>query len=397
MGASRFATFFGIERNIAGLLAMAVLVGMGEKMAERFLPVYVLALGGGALAVGGLNALDNLLSALYAYPGGWLADRIGTKRSLAVFNLMAIAGFALVIAISRWWVVLAASALFLSWTAISLPATMSLIAQVLPRQKRTMGVSMHSLVRRIPMALGPVAGGLLVTRFGERDGVRLAFLAAIAMAVIALFLQQRLIEERPPAGAARAGKGQFVALLGPDLRTLLLADILVRFCEQMPYAFVVIWCMRMHGLAGWEFGVLTAVEMVTAMLVYVPVAWLADRSRKKPFVVITFAFFTAFPALLTFCDSFWPLVAAFVLRGLKEFGEPTRKALIMDLAPDHQKAEAFGFYYLVRDVAVAGGAIAGAFLWARSPFLNLWVASAFGLLGTLLFALRGRDLEAGPA
>jgi hypothetical protein len=30
------------------------------------------------LAIGLLQAMDNLLSALYSFPGGYLADRIGT-------------------------------------------------------------------------------------------------------------------------------------------------------------------------------------------------------------------------------------------------------------------------------------------------------------------------------
>src|SRR3990170_1295785 len=84
----RFIEFLGLRRSIVGLLAMVVLVGMGEKMAERFLPLYLLALGGGALSVGLLNGLDNLLSALYSYPGGYLSDRLGHKRALAVFNLV---------------------------------------------------------------------------------------------------------------------------------------------------------------------------------------------------------------------------------------------------------------------------------------------------------------------
>ena len=100
--------------------------------------------------------MDNLLSALYSFPGGYLADRIGTKKSLLVFNLVAMAGFALVILIPAWQAVLVGAVLFISWSAISLPATMSLIYKVLPQNKRTMGVTMHSLVRRIPMALGPL-------------------------------------------------------------------------------------------------------------------------------------------------------------------------------------------------------------------------------------------------
>ncbi len=86
------------------------------------------------------------------------------------------------------------------------------------------------------------------------------------------------------------------------------------------------------------------------------------------------------------------LVAAFVLRGLKEFGEPTRKALIMDLAPEDRKAAMFGLYYLIRDVVVSIAAFGGAFLWTLSPEVNLFSATTFGALGTLWFAWRGRDL-----
>ena len=150
--AARLSEFLGLQRSTVGVLAMVVLVGMGERMAERFLPIYMLALGGGALAIGLLQAMDNLLSALYSFPGGYFSDRIGTKRSLIIFNLVAMAGFTLVILIPAWQAVLIGAVLFISWSAISLPATLSLIYRVLPQNKRTMGVTMHSLVRRIPMA-----------------------------------------------------------------------------------------------------------------------------------------------------------------------------------------------------------------------------------------------------
>ena len=192
---SRITDFLALQRSTVGLLAMVVLVGMGERMAERFLPIYLMALGGGALAIGLLQAMDNLLSALYSFPGGYLSDRIGTKRSLLVFNLVAMAGFALVIVIPSWQAVLAGAVLFISWSAISLPATMSLMYRVLPQNKRTMGVTMHSLVRRIPMALGPLIGGVFIGVWGERDGVRLAFGAALVLAAVGLLLQQRLLAD----------------------------------------------------------------------------------------------------------------------------------------------------------------------------------------------------------
>ena len=393
--------FLGLRKSTVGLLCMVILVGMGERMAERFLPIYLIALGGGALSIGLLNGLDNLLSALYSFPGGYLSDRIGTKRALLVFNIVAMFGFLVVILIPAWQAVLVGAVFFLSWTAISLPATMSLIARVLPINKRTMGVSMHSLVRRIPMALGPIIGGLFIGLWGEKDGVRLAFVVALVLAVVAAIMQQKLIEE----SAAKKTDGQhshkpeknplrLLREMSPALKRLLAADILVRFCEQIPYAFVIVWCMKIiqSPVTAFQFGILTGIEMATAMLIYIPVAYFADRTTKKPFIVTTFGFFTLFTLCLLFTTSFEFLVLAFILRGLKEFGEPTRKALIMDLSPEGRKAAMFGLYYLMRDVVVSIAAFGGAFLWLLSPQVNFLVAFAFGVIGTVNFALTGTDL-----
>ena len=397
---ARVSDFLGLTRSTVGVLFMVILVGMGERMAERFLPIYLLALGGGALSIGLLNGMDNLLSALYSFPGGYLSDRFGTKRALLIFNTVAMCGFLVVIIFPAWQAVLLGAVLFISWSAISLPATMSLIAKVLPMRKRTMGVSMHSLVRRIPMALGPVLGGVCIGIWGERDGVRAAFVAALLLSFLAIVLQQKLIEDEP---AKKTGdKCLYVAeknplklyrLMAPNLRRLLVSDILVRYCEQIPYAFVVVWCMKTISspVSALQFGILTSIEMATAVLVYVPVAYLADKTTKKPFVVMTFVFFTLFPLTLLFCHSFNWLVFAFILRGFKEFGEPTRKALIMDLAPENCKAGMFGLYYLMRDVFVSIAAFGGAFLWLISPKTNFLVAFSFGVAGTLGFAFWGRD------
>ena len=400
---ARVSGFLGLQRSTVGVLAMVVLVGMGERMAERFLPIYMLALGGGAIAIGLLQAMDNLLSALYSFPGGYLSDRIGTKRSLLVFNMVAMSGFTLVISIPAWQAVLAGAVLFISWSAISLPATMSLIYKVLPQNKRTMGVSMHSLVRRIPMALGPLIGGLFIGMWGERDGVRLAFGAALAMSVVALVLQQRMIEDDKTSATSPADtRGltpeknpmKLLRLMNSAMKRLLVTDILIRFCEQIPYAFVVVWCMKVISapVSAIQFGLLTSIEMATAVLVYIPVAYLADRSTKKPFVLMTFVFFTLFPLVLLYSRSLEWLIVAFILRGLKEFGEPTRKALIMDLSPDSYKAGMFGLYYLIRDVIVAVAAFGGAFLWQIDPQMNLITAFVFGILGSVGFAIFGRDL-----
>lgn len=384
--------------SMVAMMAMAILVGMGEKMAERFLPLYLIALGGSAWSVGFLNAMDNLLSALYSFPGGYIADRIGHKKSLQLFTAVAIFGYLLVILIPSWIAVLAGSVFFISWTAVSLPAIMSLVSAAVPKEKRSFGVSLHSFVRRIPMALGPIVGGVLIGAFGRVQGVRLAFGAAVVMGLVAMALVQRFMaddsrdKEERTRSAARIPE-----LFSPALRGLLASDILIRFAEQIPYAFVVIWAVENNRLSPLQFGFLTTIEMVVAMLVYIPVARMADKYGKKRFVLITFGFFTLFPLVILFARSFWMFVLAFVIRGLKEFGEPTRKALIMDLAPEDAKARTFGAYYLIRDVVVTMAALSSAWLWNISPAANFLTAAAFGAIGTLVFAVFGKDIHRASA
>jgi len=385
---------------MVGLAGMVVLVGMGEHMAERFLPLYLQELAPAStavIAIGLLAGMDDFLSALYSFPGGYLSDRLGTKRALLFFNALSMVGYLCVILIPSWWAVLIGAALFISWSAISLPAIMELLSRVVPKDRRAMGVSIVALVRRVPKMLGPVAGGTCIALWGVERGVRAAFILALILALAASILQQLLIEDdthvakTPEANPLRVWRE-----MPGGLRNLLFSDILIRFCERVPDAFVVVWATRyvLQPVSEFHFGLLSAIENITAILVYIPVAYMADRMGKKPFVLITFVFFTCFPLALMHAQSIGPLIAVFVLRGLKEFGEPTRKALILDLAPEGRKAAMFGLYYLLRDVIVAFAAFGGALLWRVSPELNLIVAFCFGVLGTLWFAWRGRDATA---
>ena len=383
-----------------GLLGMVVLVGMGEHMAERFLPLYLQEVAQAStaiLAIGLLAGMDDFLSALYSFPGGYLSDRLGTKRALLLFNVLSMLGYLTVILIHSWWAVLVGAALFISWSAISLPATMDLIAKIVPRNRRTMGVSVLALVRRLPKMIGPVVGGACIATWGVEQGIRNAFVAALVLAMVAAALQQRMITDdtnRPRM--AEPNPFRLWREMPRDLRNLLWSDILIRFCERIPDAFVVVWATRhiAQPVSELTFGWLSAIENITAVLIYLPVAYMADRFGKKPFVLITFGFFSLFPLALLHSESLAPLTAAFILRGLKEFGEPTRKALIMDLAPEGRKAALFGLYYLVRDILVAFAAFGGALLWWISPETNLLVAFAFGVMGTLWFAWKGRDTTA---
>lgn len=383
--------FFGINTSMLSMLLMAIVLGLGEKMGERFLPVYLLAIGGTTFAVGLLNSMDNFLSAIYSYVGGYISDSLGYKKALFVYTCVAMFGYAIIIVFPVWQAVLVGAIFFISWTALSLPAILSLISATVKKEKQTMGVSLHSLTRRIPMALGPVIGGVFITFFGIKTGARVTFAIAFLLGIFALWFILRFIEDKNEEKSKPPRLRDSFVKMSKELRILLVSDIFIRFAEQIPYAFVVVWVMQSNGISATSFSMLTVVEMVTAMLIYIPVAYLSEKTSSKLCISITFVFFTLFPLVLLFSKAMPALIIAFIIRGLKEFGEPTRKALIVKLAPEGNKASTFGTYYLLRDVVVSIAALSSAFLWNISPATNFLTAAAFGVIGTSIFILFGKD------
>jgi MFS family permease len=395
--------FLALRRNTSLLLVALLLAGTGEKLWLGFAPKYIETLGGGIFIIGLFDALQTFLGAIYAYPGGWLTDHWGQRKSLLLFSLISIAGYILVLVWQSWLALLLGSFLFLAWSALSLPATFSVIATSLQSHRHTMGVGVQSMIRRVPMMVGPLIGGWLLTRFGWTDGVRYALALCIAMSLLTLAFQWFMFEPDGNSGTgfqpvssstknethgqdARATTFLTVAkTFTPALRELLVSDILVRFCERIPYAFIILWAMDHGGLTAQQFAYLVTFEMVTAMLCYIPVAHLADKYGRRPFVLITFVFFTLFPLTLLWAHDFRWLALAFVVRGLKEFGEPARKALIIGEAAPELRARTYGAYYLIRDCTVTSGSFLGAGLWYVSPQANFIGAAICGALGTLWF------------
>jgi MFS family permease len=387
------AAFLALRRNTSLLLVALVLAGTGEKLWLGFAPKYIETLGGTVLIIGLFDALQTLLGAVYNYPGGWLTDHWGQRKSLLWFSTISTAGYVLVLLWPHWLALLLGSFLFLAWSALSLPTTFSVVATSLEKSRHTMGVGVQSMVRRVPMMIGPLIGGWLLTRFGWVDGVRYALLLCVAMSLLTMAFQWFMFE--PDGKIVRAQNNNYttapVSFTGvvksftPGLRELLVSDILIRFCERIPYAFVILWAMNYGGVTAQQFGWLVAFEMLTAMLCYIPVAHLADKYGRRPFVLMTFVFFTLFPVTLLFAHNFTWLAAAFVVRGLKEFGEPARKALIIGEATAELRARTYGAYYLIRDCTVTTGSFLGAWLWYISPQANFLGATICGILGTIWF------------
>src|SRR5947209_76117 len=191
----RLTDFFALKRNLAILLVAIFLIGAGEELWMRFVPKYLEAFGAPVLVIGLYDALRTLLGAVYAYPGGVVVDRWGHRRAFLVFNIVSIVGYAIVLLVPHWSAVLAGMFLFLSWSCFSLPATFSLVAASLAANRYAMGIGVQAIIKRIPIMIAPIFGGILIDRFGVIDGVRIGLAVSILLSGATIFVQRRLQDE----------------------------------------------------------------------------------------------------------------------------------------------------------------------------------------------------------
>ena len=390
---SQLADFFAVERNVAAASAAVFLMGLGEELWKRFVPKYLAALGAPAAAIGLYGSARDFADGALQYPGGWVADRFGRRRALQIFVTLAAVGYALYLLAPSWPVVLVGLGFVMAWSSASSPTLFAVVGDALPAHRRTMGFTVQSILRRLPIMIAPVLGGVLIAKMGPLAGVRVGLAITLAAAAVTLLVVSRIDLPRT-AGAEKIRIAGVWRVFPPPLRKLLASDVLVRTCEGLADVFVVLYAIDIIGVTAPQFGALVTIQMATSIAVYIPAAGIARRSGRKPFVIATFLAFALFPLAVAWATGLASLAVAFVIGGLREIGEPARKAMIVDLAEPHVRARTVGLYYLLRSLAISPAAMIGGVLWTLRPTLPFLLAGAFGLAGAVLFAMTVRAEDA---
>lgn len=379
-----------MSRNVTVLAASLFALSSGEELWQAYLPAYLAALGASGAAVGAFASVKDLLDSAYQFPGGWLSDRLGRRRALLVFTAVATMGYAIYAAAASLPMMLLGLVAVMAWKAAAFPTTFAVVGEALPRERRSTAFAIQSVLVRVPRVLSAPLGGLAVAALGMLAGLRACFVATVAIGIVVWWVQYRFFHHAPPtAVAASAREGR----LPPELRRLLAADCLVRIGEGVAASFIVLFVTQVANVPVATYGLLYALQQAVAIVMYLPGAGIAARTGRPALVACTFLFFAAFPLAVRFASTDAAFAAAFIIGGLKELGEPARKSLIVDLAPQDRVGSTVGAYYAIRNLLVVPAGVAGGLLWQVRPQLPLEAAAFVSALGLIVFLVTGRVRE----
>ena len=365
------------------------LLGFGEELWKKFLPKYLEALGASVPVIGLFGTAEDFLDAIYQYPGGWIADRFGRRNAFFLFLGLACIGYLVYLFGPSWPFVFIGLAFAMAWQSMASPAIFAIIGDALPPEKRAMGFSIQSILKRVPIVIAPLIGGVIITSRGIISGVRLGLIVTLSIVMITALLIC-FINIKREAAAPENIFGVWKSLRS-NLKRLLVSDIFIRTCEGMADVLVILYVTNVLHISVARFGTLLAILFTTTLLIYVPAAKAADRVGRRPFIIATFCAFALYPLAVISAHDFTGLVLAFIIGGLREIGEPARKAMIVDFAAPKLRARSVGLYYLLRSLAITPAAAAGGLLWKFSPQTPFLIAGIFGIAGTFIFIATVRE------
>lgn len=407
--------WLGINSSTSALLGSILLVTAATELWSPLIPQFLKELrteatagaAGTILLIGLYGLYRDGLEAVNYFAGGIISGWLNTRRALLLFNGIPLLGL-IVLAISQSpiGVFLAIPFLF-AWDSIAGPATLTVVGESLPPDRRTMAFSLQAIFRRVSRIAAYLISAPILWYFGGVTGVRIDAVIACFLILAAAGLQYRFMRTASRDAARVLHRPRALLRRFPrELKTLLVADILARWAEGMAGPFIIIFCVPLlaadsgQGAALYQSALLS-IQAVTNIVLYVVIGPLASREglAKKPYIGLTFLFFALFPLSLPVLGTaagFAGLAAAFVIGGLREIGEPARKAMIADLVPAEARSQAIGLYWSARSLAVMLASPVGGVLWILGnrweagwgPWLTFGTAGLLGLLGAGWFALR---------
>jgi MFS family permease len=419
------ADWLGLNRAAVSVLVVIGCLGLAEEIWSNFLSLHLrdesLARGAAdpaaavvqaALYMGVIASLKNLLEGVGYIAGGSIAHRMGARTALAVSAAPMVAGFLLMLSSRGPWTTAAGALLMTNWEPLSVPAAFDIVGSEIRKERRTIAFAMQSIQKRLPKIVGPAVGGLLFGAIGYWFNLSLAF-GLVGLAVLLQLTLKWRAQPRPPG--AHVPFADVLRRMPPDLRRLLTAEIFIRWGDWFARDFAVLYVVSLltrteawsESAAAAAAGMLLALMATTALLTYIPVAKWVDRSASpRPFIGVTFLLFSLFPICLVVLPRLAMglglpvmagLVVAYVVNGLREFGEPARKSLITAGFPAEVRARGVGIYWGLRSFAFFPAPIVAALLWRQiGPEATFLLGGLIGLAGTGWYAVAGaRQATAG--
>jgi len=377
-----------LHPDVLRLGLVSFLTDLSSEMIFSVFAVFFTSVAGASAALLGLiEGLADFSASALNYLAGWLSDRSGARKRLALagYGFSTLAKLILLLSSSLTGLSLfrVIERLGKGFRGPPRDAWLSAIAQ---RASRGYAFGVHKALDKAGAVLGPLAAYALLTGLGESPAsYRLLFWLAFLPALLAVLLLA-LLREQPGTPHPRENPSQNWRALSPAFKRFLLPSGLF----ALGYFSLGFLLLRAHQLGfGLAQTVLLYALFNTSCVASAPLLGrLGDRLGRARVLMLGYGLYLLVNAGLLLAEARWQIVGLFALYGVfYAIDESQSKAFIADLEPE-RRATAVGAYNFVCGAAYVAASLAAGALWSLEPRLAFAWAVGFSLAALLAFRLR---------
>jgi MFS family permease len=382
-----FLRRLGGNRLVLALSTARMGDAIGNSILFVIIPLYVASLPAPwmplpqSARVGFLIALYGLVSSILQPGMGALCDRIGRRKPLILLGLFVMASATLTFVVAgRFADLILLRALQGVGAALSIPASMALMAAASTRQTRGESMGIYTTMRMAGFAIGPLIGGAIYDQFGFQS----SFFAATGFIVLSMLLVVSWVDEVPrQSGAEETSRIRIfdpkmwtAGIVGTAFAALVMA---VSFSMLSPLENE--FNARLNQSAT-AFGIAFSALMVARLVSQIPVGALSDRLGRKPLIIIGLILLAPATALLGEVRTTLQLTGLRMLQGLATAGTAAPSlALAADLSRAGGEGRQMSIITMGFGLGIAVGPLMAGVLAVFFFELPFMVAGIMSLIG----------------
>jgi MFS family permease len=333
--------------NILVLTVTRVLGMFCRSMVFPYASLYILALGGEPTQVGLVNSLSPLAGLIVFPIAGYLADRAGRVKLIALAGYFSGAVLLLYV-FAPSWKAIAVAGLLQGFTVIQFPPTSAIVADSLSPRNRGIGIATMNTIAGALAVFAPYLAGALLDAYGVKAGMRILY-GVMAVAYLAsATINLRFLKETSQRSGEKLGFSHLPEMfrnayngipttlkrLPRSLKALAAVIILGFMANAVAGPFWVVYAAEHIGLPSTEWGLILLVETALRNLAYIPAGVVVDRYGRTKCVLASLLLSLVSVPLFVFSVNFTQvLLIRSAVAITNAFFLPACSALMADAIP----------------------------------------------------------------
>ncbi len=315
------------------------------------LPLLVAQIGGSKAISGAIVGVLGIAALFVRFPIGLMLDKYGRKILLLIGLLILVIDFTLLNFLQTLLSLFLLRLVQGVGNSVQATASATMTADLIPKEKLSMGLGYFSIAQSVPSAIGPLIGLTVVQNYGFESLFRVALVLTIIAFILSLFVNESLlVRETIPQTEVDTSLLKNPGVIFPSL---------IMFMIYLAQAGVVAFIAQLaleRGIlgAGYYFTLMSLVS-VTVRLCFSSILF---RLKRSLVIHVSIFFIIIAYGNIVFASSIIYLLISAILFGIGIANlMPLMNTIVLQSVSDSQTGKATAIFMLSLDVAYGGGAV----------------------------------------